>query len=205
MSAASLPLAPTNPDGQPLILMMSPVYNNLGQLTPMKLLYGRGAPANNVGNDGDSYINLDNSFMFGPKTGGVWPNGYSIKGDKGDKGDTGDVNKTPIARMNVTGNGLDLDLSTGIGCFNATINAPQTAITISNPATDANFVRSFSLVLKQGTGSNKVNSWPAIIKWNGGVPPVLSYAQGVSDAFMFETYDGGKSYVGYFVGNNIPA
>jgi hypothetical protein len=203
--AASLPLAPTNPDGQTVVLMISPVYNNLGQLTPMKMLYGHGAPANSVGNDSDSYINLDNSYMYGPKSGGVWPAGYSLKGEKGDKGDTGDVNRTPISKYNVTGNALDLDLSTGAGCFTATINAPGTAITISNPATDPNYVRSFSLVLKQGSGSNTVTSWPSIIKWNGGVAPVLSFTQGVSDAFMFETYDGGASYVGYFVGNDIPA
>jgi hypothetical protein len=36
------------------------------------------------GNDGDTYINTNTDFLFGPKAGGTWPAGTSIVGPQGD-------------------------------------------------------------------------------------------------------------------------
>lgn len=70
--------------------------NNLSDLTDTaeaksnlgasSILHGSGAPGNGLGDDGDYYIDSTGSMLYGPKAGGVWPAGISIKGDKGDQG-----------------------------------------------------------------------------------------------------------------------
>lgn len=84
--AAPLSVAPVNPEGQPIVLVIAPVYNNLGTNMPVKLLHGSGAPSNDIGTDGDSYMNDDNGYFYGPKANGLWPSGYSLKGNTGDRG-----------------------------------------------------------------------------------------------------------------------
>jgi hypothetical protein len=84
--AAPLSVAPVNPDGQPIVLVIAPVYNNLGSNMPVKLIHGSGAPSNDIGVDGDSYMNDDNGYFYGPKANGLWPAGYSLKGNTGDRG-----------------------------------------------------------------------------------------------------------------------
>jgi hypothetical protein len=50
------------------------------------ILYGTTNPANTVGNNGDFYINTTTHFIFGPKTGGIWPAGTSLIGSQGPPG-----------------------------------------------------------------------------------------------------------------------
>jgi len=47
------------------------------------ILSGTGVPANTLGNNGDFYINLTNYTIYGPKAGGVWGTGTSLKGADG--------------------------------------------------------------------------------------------------------------------------
>lgn len=49
-----------------------------------------GAPAANVGSDGDFAIDPATWTIYGPKAAGAWPAGTVLVGPKGDKGDTGD-------------------------------------------------------------------------------------------------------------------
>ena len=56
----------------------------------LSLLSGSGAPSNGIGVDGDFYLDsATNQTIYGPKAGGVWPAGVSIKGDTGATGATG--------------------------------------------------------------------------------------------------------------------
>jgi hypothetical protein len=66
------------------------------------VLTGSGAPDGGDGNDGDVYFDLDAPGMFyGPKAGGVWPAGVSLKGDPGDEGDPGTMDTSDIALTGV--------------------------------------------------------------------------------------------------------
>lgn len=51
--------------------------------------YGEGAPAKDLGSEGDFYINTKTSDLYGPKASSGWGTFTSLKGLKGDKGDIG--------------------------------------------------------------------------------------------------------------------
>lgn len=55
------------------------------------VLSGSGVPPGGLGVNGDFYIDIasDPRLMYGPKSGGVWGAGYSLKGNTGDTGATG--------------------------------------------------------------------------------------------------------------------
>lgn len=60
--------------------------------TDGKTIYnGSGAPPGGLGVDGDFYIDIasDPRLMYGPKTGGSWGAGYSLKGNTGNQGADG--------------------------------------------------------------------------------------------------------------------
>jgi hypothetical protein len=42
-------------------------------------LSGSGPPANSLGVDGQTYIDVDSNFAYGPKSGGVWPVGATVQ------------------------------------------------------------------------------------------------------------------------------
>lgn len=51
---------------------------------------GAGAPSNTTGNNGDLYLDLTNSILYGPKAAGVWPTpGKSLVGPQGATGPQG--------------------------------------------------------------------------------------------------------------------
>ena len=50
------------------------------------VLYGASDPPNTLGLDGNFYINTITHFMFGPKSGGLWPAGTSLVGPQGPSG-----------------------------------------------------------------------------------------------------------------------
>jgi hypothetical protein len=75
------------------------------------ILSGNSAPASGTGKDGDFYLNLSNTTLFGPKVSGSWPsNGILLVGPKGDKGDSG--NGVPGAGKTVTSGGT-IDIKNG--------------------------------------------------------------------------------------------
>jgi len=53
------------------------------------VLYGVGAPASNLGVDGNFYIAYDTHYIYGPKAVGSWPAGTSIVGPAGANGSNG--------------------------------------------------------------------------------------------------------------------
>jgi len=54
------------------------------------LRYGKGAPSISVGQEGDFYIDMNKSVLYGPKAPTGWGDGVNVIGAKGDKGDKGD-------------------------------------------------------------------------------------------------------------------
>lgn len=53
------------------------------------ILSGSGAPRTADGRDGDFYLNTTSYSLYGPKTAGVWPQGFSLKGADGSDGKNG--------------------------------------------------------------------------------------------------------------------
>ena len=53
------------------------------------ILNGNGAPSKSVGIDGDFYIDVKNSKLYGPKYKGLWPEAISLKGPQGLTGANG--------------------------------------------------------------------------------------------------------------------
>ncbi len=99
---------------------------------------------------------------------------------------------------------LSLDYTDGISVYYAVLDRANCNITFSDALVPEGFVRNFTLVLIQGTGSNKVANWPYQVSWNQEDVPALSYTANRADVFEFVTFDGGNTYVGFFVGNQVP-
>ncbi len=53
------------------------------------ILYGQVPPLSPVGANGDFYYDYQNQYIYGPKAGGSWPVGVSLKGDPGINGTNG--------------------------------------------------------------------------------------------------------------------
>jgi hypothetical protein len=53
------------------------------------LLYGAGAPAQELGTDGNFYLDTSGQALYGPKVGGQWPVGTNLAGSTGATGGTG--------------------------------------------------------------------------------------------------------------------
>ena len=56
---------------------------------PNTILSGAGAPSNAIGIDGDFYIDVKNSNIYGPKMKKKWPKAVSLKGSDGTDGSDG--------------------------------------------------------------------------------------------------------------------
>jgi hypothetical protein len=77
-------------------------------------LTGNGIPANNYGNNGDTYVDLSTGIIYGPKSGGKWPLGTNA-----------DVNSATPSRTKI-----DLRLS------GATLPTTQATVTRASSSTD---------------------------------------------------------------------
>lgn len=55
---------------------------------------------------------------------------------------------------------------------------------------------SFSLYLRQDATGGRTTTWPASVKWPGGVAPTLSTAANKVDLLVFTTLDGGTTWYG---------
>jgi hypothetical protein len=55
----------------------------LGYPSPVDLagttISGSGPPTDDIGIDGQTYIDVDSNFAYGPKSGGVWPVGVTVE------------------------------------------------------------------------------------------------------------------------------
>lgn len=97
---------------------------------------------------------------------------------------------------------LNMDLDGGV---NQTIvideNASSVAFVNFNP--DNSFTSTVTLkVTQDGVGGWGI-TWPAIIKWAGGVAPTLTATANAVDIFGFVTYDAGVTWLGFTLGQDI--
>jgi len=200
-------LMPTNVAGQQVILVVSPVVANGDSIVPLRMLYGSGAPGNNVGDDKEFYLNIDNYRLYGPKIGGLWGDGYLLKGDKGDAGQNGKINMETIATL-VGGTGspftFNLDLSQEASMFTLVLQADENAIMLQNTSAPEGMARTFTMILQQGTGSSRVTTWDPRIRWPDNVKPTLSFQSGMRDIFHFVSLDRGDSFIPFYLGGNFP-
>ncbi len=59
------------------------------------ILNGKGAPSSSLGNNGDFYLDTKALTIYGPKIGGKWPTGVSLKGSNGADGKLVEKSTTP--------------------------------------------------------------------------------------------------------------
>ncbi|MBS1519615.1 MAG: collagen-like protein [Bacteroidetes bacterium] len=86
----SMQTGPAGPQG-------TPGTNGTNGADGKSILNGTTDPSNlSTGTDGDFYINTGTFMFFGPKTGGVWPDGVSLAGADGATGPTGATGATGL-------------------------------------------------------------------------------------------------------------
>jgi alpha-tubulin suppressor-like RCC1 family protein len=79
--------------------------------------------------------------------------------------------------------------------YNLVINANCSFI-FNNPTGSGNAC-SFTLILKQDAYGNRTCSWPAAVRWPGGINPTLGSGPGDLDIITFNTVDGGLTWYGF--------
>jgi hypothetical protein len=116
---------------------------------------------------------------------------------------SGEANFTTVSETKatpaITANVLTLNLSTAT-LFYVTLNANIGTLTLSNaPASPRVF--SFTLQLV-GDGTQRTISWPAAVRWQGGITPTPTATLNKVDTFVFFTHDGGSNYFAFIAGQN---
>jgi len=93
-----------------------------------------------------------------------------------------------------------IDLSAG-----TIVSLAMTAATctLTFPSVAAGVGVSFTLHLQQDSTGSRTVSWPASVKWAGGVAPALTTAANGLDIFTFYTIDGGASWYGFLAGSDV--
>jgi hypothetical protein len=139
------------------------------------LLSGTGAPSNSSGANGDFYVRLDTSCLYGPKASGAWPGSCTsligpqgatgaagAAGPPGPAGSLGGANGQIPYNNNGTAAGSNLSQNTdGSLSANKAFNPPLCTVTLSaTPAFDASQCNAFSLTLggTTVTGSTLLNA-----------------------------------------------
>ena len=107
------------------------------------------------------------------------------------------IPKNRVSAKGTVTSALSLDISSAEN-FTATLSSPTCNISFTNIPATAGVALTFTVVLRQGSGANKV-VWPTSVKWSFGREPVPSYKQGVTDTFEFTSYDNGTTWVGSLV------
>lgn len=138
------------------------------------IIYGEGAPDNEVGADGDSYIRMDTDFIYGPKDDGVWPAGRSLIGPPGESGAPG-VNGNTILY------GTDAPTTEGV---------------------DGNFY--IRITTNMIYGPKAADTWPAGVSLVGPTGPTGAKGDKAGYPFLFSnnTNTGANPGLPYFRFNN---
>jgi hypothetical protein len=80
-----------------------------------------------------------------------------------------------------------------------TMTGNVTSVTFSNVPTSGTAAGLTLYLVQDGTGTRTV-TWPASVKWPGGIAPVLSTAASAVDVIVMETTDGGSVWYANFAG-----
>lgn len=95
---------------------------------------------------------------------------------------------------------LTLDLATG-SVFEATLTADASLALVNPPV--AGKAGSVTLIVRQDATGARSLTWPAAVKWAGGVAPVVSPAPGALDVYTLLTRDGGATWFGFAAGQGF--
>jgi len=134
------------------------------------ILSGTTTPSGSTGNDGDFYIELDQSLLYGPKSGGSWPPPVSLIGAQGEDGADGEAILNGMGAPTTEGSEGDfyLDTSTYI---------------LYGPKTGGSWGMGVSLIGANGTNGTDGTDGKSVL--NGvGVP---SNGIGVDGEFYIDT------------------
>jgi hypothetical protein len=97
----------------------------------------------------------------------------------------------------ISSNTLTIDLSTG-NYFVVSLNAAITTLTLSNPPASGKVGNAVLVFVADGTV--RAITWPAAVKWAGGVAPTMTGTNTKIDVVTLITYDGGTSYLAFLSG-----
>jgi hypothetical protein len=103
------------------------------------------------------------------------------------------------ATPSIVSNALSLNLTTAT-FFVFSVNQNVT-ITFQTPPTSPKVFSFTTQTLANGTPY--VVTWPASVRWVGGVTPTITSTNGRSDIFTFVTHDGGLKWFGFVRGQNF--
>jgi hypothetical protein len=102
--------------------------------------------------------------------------------------------------VTVVANVLTLDLETG-NHFVVTLNANVTTLTISNPPASGKW-GAFTVEFVMD-GTPRTVAWGASVHWPGALAPTLTSDLNCADVFMLRTRNGGSSWYGFVLGQDI--
>ena len=76
-------------------------------------------------------------------------------------------------------------------------------VTFTFSGATASTACSFGLYITQDATGSRAATWPASVKWAGGIAPTLSTTANALDMLVFETINGGNTWYGSLVGLNF--
>lgn len=104
-----------------------------------------------------------------------------------------------VHRPSISSNVVTLDLSEA-SVFYVEHNANCT-ISFSNVQADIDCV-SVTLIMKQSSSGGKTLTFPASVKWSGGVPPLFSTGPNAYNVFTLFTFDNGTTWLSHLAGKD---
>lgn len=100
-------------------------------------------------------------------------------------------------RLNALGNTTaTTNINLANGTFVTCTLATNTTFTFTLGTKTTTAAVSFSLLVTNDATASRVITWPASVKWPGGVAPTRTTAANRSDVFTFFTFNGGTNWWG---------
>jgi hypothetical protein len=111
----------------------------------------------------------------------------------------GQVESSPVAAI---GSGaLTLDLADG-SVFEVTLTEDVILLILANPPSVGKAAAATLIVRQDATGGRAV-TWPASVKWAGGIAPTITAVADAVDVCTFVTMDGGTTWYGFLGGQDF--
>jgi len=107
--------------------------------------------------------------------------------------------KESTATASISNTTYTVDLSSG----NVQQLALHSSTTLAFTGATTGRACSISLYCIQDSTGNRTITWPASVKWPGGVAPALSSGAGKTDLIVLESLDGGASWFGSLAGSDF--
>lgn len=143
-------------------------------------------PTSGDGQNGDSFINNLTVTYFGPKSGGSWGSGTSLR------------ELPPVIEINATSGTVNvsygvskhvvINLQANVGALNITDWPPSGVLA--------------RLTIEIRNTGNFTFAFPAGTRWSNGYAPTVTPGAGKEDLYAITTVDGGVSLRGHVIGQN---